>query len=196
MSKDETGTSRREFLKKSAMTATGLTVGLSSLNASVFANAAGANEKVRVGFIGMGNRGTQLLERFMANGDMEVAALCDVYEPYTSRDRSKVDARWLETGKVPKMGEHFNRQPKRFNDFRELLDQKDIDAVCIATPDHWHAAQTIAALDAGKDIYGSSKQRFTDLVEREHLLGDAIGTVAGLNLNVSSYPGVPTVSTE
>lgn len=153
MSKDETGTSRREFLKKSAMTATGLTVGLSSLNASVFANAAGANEKVRVGFIGMGNRGTQLLKRFMVNDDMEVAALCDVYEPYTSRDRSMVDARWLETGKVPEMGEHFARQPKRFNDFRELLDQKDIDAVCIATPDHWHAAQTIAALDAGKDIY-------------------------------------------
>jgi len=150
MSKDETGTTRREFLKTSAMTATGLTVGL---NASVFARTLGANDKVRVGFIGLGNRGTQLMKRFMANKDMEVAALCDVYEPYTLRDRSKVDSRWLGIGKVPEMGEKFANKPKRFNDFRELLAQKDIDAVCISTPDHWHAAQTISALDADKDIY-------------------------------------------
>lgn len=57
--KDESGTTRREFLKTSALTATGLTVGLSSMNASVFANMQGANDRVRVGFIGLGNRGTQ-----------------------------------------------------------------------------------------------------------------------------------------
>jgi predicted dehydrogenase len=153
MPKDESGKSRREFLKDSAMTAAGLTVGLNALTSPVFAKTAGANDKIRVGFIGLGNRGTLLLKRFMDNPDVEIAALCDVYEPYTSRDRSKVDARWLESGKVPKMGESFARQPKRYSDFRELLEQKDIDAVCIATPDHWHAAQTIAALDAGKDVY-------------------------------------------
>jgi len=152
MSKEE-GTTRRNFLKTSALTAAGLSVGLGSMSASAYARTPGANEKVRVGFIGLGNRGTQLMNRFMANKDVEVAALCDVYEPYTLRDRSKVDARWLDIGKVPKMGESFAHQPKRYNDFRELLDQKDIDAVCISTPDHWHALQTIAALDAGKDIY-------------------------------------------
>jgi predicted dehydrogenase len=150
MPKDEQNTSRREFLKSSAITATGLTVGM---HAPVFAKTVGANEKIRVGFIGVGNRGTQLLHRFMANKDVEVAALCDVYEPYTSRDRASVDSRWLKTGKVPKLDETFPNKPKRFNDFRRLLEQKDIDAVCIATPDHWHAVQTIAALDAGKDIY-------------------------------------------
>jgi predicted dehydrogenase len=150
MSKNETGTSRRDFLKTSAMTATGLTVGL---NASVFARAMGANDKIRMGFIGLGNRGSQLMNRFMANDDVEVTALCDVYEPYVLRDRSKVNVRWIDSGKVPKMGEKFDNKPKRYNDFRDLLASKDVDAVCIATPDHWHAVQTIAALDAGKDIY-------------------------------------------
>jgi len=153
MPKDESGKSRREFLKQSAMTAAGVAVGIKALNTPLFAQTPGANDKIRVGFIGLGNRGTQLLKRFMANKDVEVAALCDVYEPYTLRDRSKVDGRWLETGKVPEMGESFASQPKRYNDFRKLLEQKDIDAVCIATPDHWHAVQTIAALDAGKDVY-------------------------------------------
>ena len=153
MSKEDAGKSRREFLKHSAMTAAGLTVGLGAASSPAFAKKPGANDKIRVGFIGLGNRGTQLMSRFMANPDVEVAALCDVYDPYTLRDRSKVDARWLETGKVPKMGESFARQPKRYNDFRELLEQKDIDAVCISTPDHWHAIQMIAAVDAGKDVY-------------------------------------------
>ena len=153
MSKDKSGKSRREFLKDSAMTAAGLSVGINALTSPVFAQTSGANDKVRVGFIGLGNRGTQLLRRFMANPDVEVAAVCDVYEPYTLRDRSRVDARWLESGKVPEMGESFARQPKRYTDFRKLLEQKDIDAVCISTPDHWHAIQTIAALDAGKDVY-------------------------------------------
>lgn len=153
MSKDESGKSRREFLKHSAMTAAGLSVGLNALTSPVFAKTPGANDKIRVGFIGLGNRGTLLLKRFMDNPDVEIAALCDVYEPYTSRDRSKVNVRWLESGKVPEMGESFARQPKRYSDFRELLEQKDIDAVCISTPDHWHAIQTIAAVDAGKDVY-------------------------------------------
>ena len=100
MAKEDTGTTRREFLKTSALTATGLTVGLSPLNASVFARANGANDRIRVGFIGLGNRGTQLMHRFMANDDVEIAALCDVYEPYTLRDRSKVEERWLASAGI------------------------------------------------------------------------------------------------
>ena len=153
MTEDVKGTTRREFLKKTATTATGIAVGLGSMNASVFARSEGANDRVRVGFIGLGNRGTQLLKRFMAHDDVEIAALCDVYEPYTRRDLSQVDARWVASGKVPKMGEKFAGKPGRFNDFRDLLDQKDIDAVCISTPDHWHAIQTIQAIGAGKDVY-------------------------------------------
>ena len=134
------------------MATIGLTSGLQA-SAMSLKSVMGANEKIRMGFIGLGNRGTLLLNWFMENADVEVVALCDVYEPYTLRDRSKVAERYLEIGKVPKMGEEFSSKVKRYTDFRKLLEQKDIDAVCIATPDHWHAIQTIAALEAGKHVY-------------------------------------------
>ena len=118
----------------------------------------GASDKIRVGFIGVGNRGTQLLRLFMAQPDCEVAALCDLYEPYLQRDYSKVDKRYTEGplgkgGQIPKMGEKFPNNVTRYNDYRKLLEDKTIDAVCIATPDHWHAIQTIDAIKAGKDVY-------------------------------------------
>jgi predicted dehydrogenase len=94
----------------------------------------------------------------MNQPDCEVAALCDIYEPYLLRDFSKVDKRYTEgilgkEGRIPKMGEKFNNTVVRYNDYRKLLEDKTIDAVCIATPDHWHALQTIDALNAGKDVY-------------------------------------------
>ena len=95
----------------------------------------------------------QLLSWFMENDDIEVAALCDVYEPYILRDRSKVSERYPKSGKVPKMGQSIASNVKKYKDYRKLLEQNDIDAVCIATPDHWHALQTIHALEAGKHVY-------------------------------------------
>jgi len=114
---------------------------------------AGPNDVIRMGFIGIGNRGTQLMNLFMANHDVEVAALCDVYEPYVTRDRSAVHPRYLALGKVPALKERFGSKVKQYADFRKLLEQKDLDAVCIATPDHWHAIQTIQAMEAGLDVY-------------------------------------------
>jgi len=143
---------RREFITKSGLVAAGTTAGLSGLSAAGLKKA-GANDKVRVGFIGVGNRGTQLMDFFRENEDMEVAALCDVYAPYTTRDRSTVQERYIASGKTPRMGETFGTKVKLYADFRKLLEQKDIDAVCIATPDHWHAVQAIMAMDAGKDVY-------------------------------------------
>jgi predicted dehydrogenase len=150
-------TNRREFITKSALAATGLSLGLNSLSlpGSGFI---GANDKIRVGFIGVGNRGSQLLRLFMTQPDCEVAALCDLYEPYLLRDHSKVDTRYTEGplgkgGQIPKMGETFKSTITQYNDYRKLLEDKSIDAVCIATPDHWHALQTIDALKAGKDVY-------------------------------------------
>jgi predicted dehydrogenase len=145
-------TTRREFLTKSALAVAGaaFTNGF-PLSGSVL----GANEKIRVGFIGIGNRGSQLMALFMNNPDCEVAALCDIYEPYLHRDRAEVDPRYLSdrAGQVPKMGEQFPQKPKLYKDWRKLLEDKTIDAVCIATPDHWHAIQTISAIKAGKDVY-------------------------------------------
>src|SRR5439155_1395081 len=99
-------------------------------------SAAGANERVRLGFIGVGNRGDQLLDAFLVHKDAEIVALCDVYEPYLAAAQKKVG------GKAT-----------LYHDFRKLIDQKDVDAVVIATPDHWHALQFVAACRAGKDVY-------------------------------------------
>ncbi len=146
---------RRDFLKSAAVLTAGLTTGTKVFGAPAPVRKVGANDKIRMGFIGVGNRGSELLGLFMQQPDCEVTALCDVYEPYLSRDRSKVNERWLKdlTSKIPKMGENFKKKPKLYADFRRLLEDKNIDAVCIATPDHWHAYQTIAAIKAGKDVY-------------------------------------------
>ena len=155
MTKKKTTTTRRAFLSQTGMVAAGLTLGANSISAKNYPRIMGANEKIRVGFIGVGNRGTQLLKIFMDQPDCEVAALCDVYEPYITRDRSKVDPRYIKTmsRKIPRMGETFENKVERYSDYRKLLENKDIDAVCIATPDHWHALQTIDAISAGKDVY-------------------------------------------
>ena len=145
-------TSRRAFLKVSTATASGMALGLGYRSVPIVR---GAGQKVRMGFIGVGNRGTQLLHGFMAQDDVEVVALCDVYEPYLSRSHADVSKAFVDSlgGRVPKMGEDFSGKVARYKDFRRLLDRKDIDAVAIATPDHWHAIQTIQACRAGKDVY-------------------------------------------
>ena len=113
----------------------------------------GANDQVRLGFIGVGNRGCQLLKGFLAHPDAKVVALCDVYEPYLNAEYDKVDPRFANLEKrIPRMPE-VPGDVARVKDFRALLDRKDIDAVVIATPDHWHAIQMIEACKAGKDVY-------------------------------------------
>jgi len=89
----------------------------------------------------------------MENPKAEIAALCDVYEPYVERNREKVDPGLLKKRNVPSLNEALPDGVDRHRDFRELLERKDIDAVVIATPDHWHAVQTIMAFRAGKDVF-------------------------------------------
>jgi predicted dehydrogenase len=148
-------TNRRDFIRKSTLAASALAVGMEATAQPGPERMPGPGDKIRMGFIGIGNRGSQLLELFMKNKDVEIAALCDVYEPYLLRDRSRVDPRYLADrgGQVPKLDEQFPVRPKLYQDFRKLLEDKDIDAVCIATPDHWHAIMMIEAVRAGKDVY-------------------------------------------
>ncbi len=155
METEAQGISRRKFLKNSVVAA-GTTLSVEAVGVPSTQSRPGANERVRVGFIGVGNRGTQLLQGFLAQADCQIAALCDVYEPYLSRDKSQVDPEILKSlseGRVPSMGERFESPVARYKDFRRLLEQKDLDAVVVATPDHWHAVQTIMAFEAGKDVY-------------------------------------------
>lgn len=122
--------SRRTFTKAGAATV----LGLSALEAS---KAQGANERIRVGFIGVGVRGSQLVSAFAKQADVDLAVICDV----STSTRDRVNEQIVK-GKAETCG-----------DFRKVLDRKDIDAVVIAAPDHWHAIQTIMACRAGKDVY-------------------------------------------
>ena len=155
MTKKSNLTTRREFITKTGIAAAGVTIGAAGLTSVSCGRSIGPNDKIRVGFIGIGNRGTQVMDLFRAEPDVEVAALCDIYQPYLDRDFSKVSPRIVEMigNKVPKMGENFPASVAKYTDYRKLLEDKSIDAVMIATPDHWHAIQTIDALKAGKHVY-------------------------------------------
>lgn len=125
---------RRDFMKRATMTTVG--AGLAMSGAGVTGNVLGANEKVVVGVIGTGRMGVSNLEAFAKHPEVEIAAVCDVYQPN------------LEKGLKATEG-----KAKTYKDFREILDRKDINVVIISTPDHWHALQTVLACQAGKDIY-------------------------------------------
>ena len=95
----------------------------------------GANDRLRMGIIGAGNRGRYLIGQFKEAG-AEFAAVCDIYEPN------------LEAGLQAAGG-----AAAPFREYRKLLDDRGIDAVIVATPDHWHARMVIDAVEAGKDVY-------------------------------------------
>lgn len=154
MTQEPKKTTRRSFLSKTGVVTAGLTLGANSVSAKSYSRILGANEKIRVGFIGVGNHETQMMHEFMNKPDCEVAALCDVYEPYILRDRSKVDSRYIadRPRQIPQMGEDFSPTVGLHSDYRKLLEDKSIDAVYIGTPDHWHALQTIDSINAGKDV--------------------------------------------
>ncbi len=99
-----------------------------------------------MGFVGMGMQNSYLLGGFLGQPTTQVLAVCDVDTTRRNAAKKRVD-------------EHYAKQPggnnqcAAYNDFREIINRKDIDAVSIATPDHWHAFITLAALKAGKDVY-------------------------------------------
>jgi predicted dehydrogenase len=117
--------SRRDFARSA-----GLATALS------YSRIRGANDRVRMGYIGVGNRGDQVHDAFLEHGDQQTVALCDLREDYMDFAAKKSRA-----------------NPKKYHDYKKLLDDKDVDAVVIATPDHWHAIMFVDACHAGKDVY-------------------------------------------
>lgn len=107
-----------------------------ALAASTYKRILGANDRVTVGLIGSGGQGRGDWERFLSQPDVNPGAACDVYQTNLDKGLS------LASGRA-----------KSYTDFRKLLEQKDIDAVIVATPDHWHALPTVMACQAGKDVY-------------------------------------------
>ena len=122
---------RRDFLKAAAIAA----------GPAVIA-ARGANEKVNIGWIGVGTRGNAGIEwlHTAAPNDVHLSAICDTYQGYIARGKDRVQTIWGNT-------------PKTYLDYHELLADKDIDAVYIMTPEHLHHDMAIAAFKAGKNVY-------------------------------------------
>jgi predicted dehydrogenase len=98
-----------------------------------------ANERITVGFIGLGAMGSSNLRFALQTSAVQPVAVCDVYQPHLDRA--------VETAKK------VNVDVRAIHDFREILADRSIDAVCISTPDHWHAYMTVEACKAGKDVY-------------------------------------------
>ena len=138
---------RRDFLRVSALGAAASVLPFSAVGASaVTRKKASANDKIQMGFIGLGQQAMYLLSSFMAMDDVRVVAGCDVYD--VKRERF-----------VRRVKEYYGQKGERkvkvdvYEDYQDLLARPDIDAVVIATPDHQHAIIAIAACQAGKDIY-------------------------------------------
>lgn len=124
-------TERRDFLKGAAAAA---------FTTSIFTgNVRGANDRLAGAFIGVGVMGSENLHVAGRQPGVEVKAVCDVYQP--NLERAAAAAR------------RAGHQPKEVKDFREILADKSVDFVCIATPDHWHPYMTVEACKAGKDVY-------------------------------------------
>ena len=117
---------RRDLLRQGLATGTMLTFG---------ARVLGASDRVRLALIGCGSRGTFLAAKTAICSNTELVAVCDVFQER------------LESGTT------IAPRAEKVRDHRRLLDRKDIDAVIVATPDHWHASMTIDFCNAGKDLY-------------------------------------------
>lgn len=122
---------RRDFMKTTVLAGAATAVGRRESDARV-----APGDRIRVGFIGCGARAHQLMQEALAMPDVEVTALCDAY-----------------TGRIERARSRTGGKATVFKDYRELLASPSVDAVVIATPDHWHKAMTLDALAAKKDVY-------------------------------------------
>jgi len=127
---------RRTFIKQSATVAAAVSIFPTLMNAGCV----GANDRVVVGVIGCNGQGFEDLKSFLKQPNVVCAAMCDV-------DQNVLNKRAAEVEKLT------GKKPVLYADFRKLLEQKDIDAVIVGTPDHWHCIPMIYAMEAGKDVY-------------------------------------------
>jgi len=152
------GTNRRNVLKLLAASTAAPLI----LPSRLFGADAPSN-KITIGCIGVGWQGAENLNSFLGLDDCRVVAICDVDENHLQEAVNRVNTRYN------------NQDCKSYKDFRELLARKDIDAVCICTPDHWHSIPAIAAANAGKDIFCEKPL--------SHTLGEGIAMVAAVTKN-------------
>jgi len=130
---------RRDFIEKTVIGSAGLTIGpsLFPMNGSF----KGANDKIVLALIGSGSRGTgTIISTCRINENVEVKTVCDVNDVKAAKAIDQIE-------------KEFGYRPKRSRNMKEVFNDKDIDAVWISTPEHWHALATVWACQAGKDVY-------------------------------------------
>tara|TARA_R110000744_G_scaffold5122_5_gene18064 strand:+ start:1616 stop:2968 length:1353 start_codon:yes stop_codon:yes gene_type:complete len=134
--------SRRSFIKKTAASSAFIaTAGiLPQFSAKSYARILGANDRINVSVMGVNSRGNALAQNFASQKNAEVIHVCDV--------DSRAILKCLDSVKGRQ-----DRKPKTFTDFRKSLESKDVDAMVIAAPDHWHAPASLLAMEAGKHVY-------------------------------------------
>lgn len=133
---------RREFIKTTALGVSAFSLGglVNTMSAKSYSSVKGANERINVAVIGVNSRGRALAANFAKQPGCFVSCICDV------------DSRAIETcrGEVEKIQKE---KPKGEKDLRKVFESGDVDAVVVATPDHWHAPAALMAMQAGKDVY-------------------------------------------
>ena len=134
---------RRRFLQRAAGTTAGAAVVPYLVSTSALGNAGNVapSETITVGCIGVGPQGSGVMGNFLKQKDARVVAVCDVKSHVLKAAQDRVNKHYQSTGCAT------------YKDFRKLLAREDIDAVLVATPDHWHVLVALAAVRAGKDVY-------------------------------------------
>jgi len=165
-------TNRRTFLQQTIGTATWV----AAFGLSTTRRVLGANDRIRLGLIGAGSRGREIFRAALRCANVEAVGVADVYT--RSLDEAKAIA----------------PQAKTQRDFRRLLDDKSIDAVLIATPQHQHALNFVPALQAGKDVYQEKTMAFTpEHARRMKKAFEGSGRVVQIGMQMNSGPGIGKV---
>lgn len=150
--KSPSGTSRRNFLRGATAAVAAPTI----IPASVLGQGdkPAPSNRVTMGFIGIGNRGYGVMGAFLGNEEVQGVAVCDAHEKHFGRNQFDKGRTYGRVGGKEKVDQkNGDTDCAAYMDYRELLARDDIDAVMVATPDHWHALITLEALRNGKDVY-------------------------------------------
>jgi len=156
---------RRQFLKTSAAAAGTAMLAPTIVPSFVFGADAPSN-RITVGFVGVGRMGTGDLREILGHKEAQIVAVCDVDAGRVANAQKAVDASYGKRSAGTYKG------CRGYADYRELVAQTDIDAVCVATPDHWHALPAIAAAKAGKDIF--LQKPLTLTIQEGRVLSDTV----------------------
>jgi len=180
---------RREFLNRGGFAAV-LLAGPPCLIPARALGADGgvpANDRIGVGVIGTGLMGSGHVSRMAGDPGVELLAVCDVDRSRREAALNRVRTRIASTAG----GDGSPRECVMYNDYRDVLNRRDIDAVIIATPDHWHTLQAIDAAKAGKDVYCEKPVSIT--IEQGRQLADTVRREGRVFQTGTQYRSIPTI---